>query len=319
MKSSKKKWIIAALIMIAIGIICIAAITVAVDMDYTKLNNEPFETKTIDINDSFSNIKVCMSNADIKLVLSDSKKCTVECYEQKSLSHCASVENNTLIINEDNNRKWYDNVEFSYSSPTVTVYLPQNEYNSLIIEEYSGDVSVPEGLHFISADVSTFSGEIVFCSSSENVKIGTYSGYIQILDAAYDTAIISTESGNAELKSVKITDEFTFSSDSGDFSANDLPCKKFSIETFSGYLNLKNVTASETMSLISQSGDMKLKDCDAEDITIKTETGNVNGTLLSGKTFTKETSSGDIITPANSGKGKCRLSTVNGYIIIKVK
>lgn len=92
----------------------------------------------------------------------------------------------------------------------------------------------------------------------------------------------------------------------------------FSSETVFGVITLTGVNAEE-ISCKTEQYDIYLWDCDANGLELTTVNGNVEGTLLSGKTFVVDAANGEVDVPDTTGGGTCEISTINGDVKIKMK
>ena len=79
------------------------------------------------------------------------------------------------------------------------------------------------------------------------------------------------------------------------------------------------MTVSGELSASNTSGSVRLDNCDAANIYIRSTSGSVSGTLLSGKNFTADSSSGSVRVPASSGEGVCEVRTSSGSIRLEVR
>lgn len=102
-----------------------------------------YETNIHEISETFSDISLTTDTADIVFALSNDGKCRVECYEPENAKHSAAVANDTLIIEINEQKSWYDYIGFQFGSPRITVYLPQAEYGALSISESTGRIEEP--------------------------------------------------------------------------------------------------------------------------------------------------------------------------------
>ena len=145
MKKTTKKWLIAAAVLILVGLLVFAGVLMKLNWDFHALGNVKYESKTFDIGTDFQNISIHTNTDDIAFALSDDGTCKVVCREREKVTHTAAVRDNTLAIGLVDTRAWYDRIlDFSFdSSPNLTVFLPQAEYSALRIEESTGNVKIP--------------------------------------------------------------------------------------------------------------------------------------------------------------------------------
>ena len=138
-----------------------------------------FETNKHEINDNFKDIKIMTDTADIVFVTSEEQNSLVVCDEQKNVKHLVKIKDNNLLIEVDDNRKWYEHIDINFNTPKITIYLPKNEYGKLWVESSTGDINIPKNFKFKSIDILEDTGNIVnYASVYENIKIKTSTGNI---------------------------------------------------------------------------------------------------------------------------------------------
>ena len=169
MKKGTIIWLSLATAFVLIGCIIFAGAMSTVNWDLSKLSTSKYETNTYEITEDFKNISINTETADVKFVLANNDKCTVECYEDKKLKHSAKVNDGTLCIDVDNNKSWYDFISFNFTSPKLTVYLPEKEYISLLVNESTGDVEVSDAFKFENVNISVSTGSVNFAADVNNL------------------------------------------------------------------------------------------------------------------------------------------------------
>ena len=168
MKTKTKVWLIMAAFLIIAGIILFATVMMQNAWDFDSLSTEKYETNSYNITDDFHSLSVNTDTADVIILPSDDGACLVECYESESNNHRVMVSDSTLMITSAEGKSWYDNIGISFSSPKITVYLPEKEYSSLTITESTGDISVSDLIFNGDIEISVSTGETelsdVFCN-----------------------------------------------------------------------------------------------------------------------------------------------------------
>ncbi len=301
MKRSKKILIIIAVVLIAAG--AAISMTAFAKMDYsiTRLNRSNPETKTVEISKTFKNISANVTQTDIRIMPSDNNKCSVYISENDKIHHTANVENNTLVINEEDNRKWHDFIFNFYTDLYVEIYLPQKEYNKLYVSTNSGDININSGFKFEQAECGSTSGDITFSSDVTN------------------NAELSSTSGNVRAEKMNCN-IFSLKSTSGDVIASDMRIKSSGqFKSTSGDTELNNVISENKLSLESTSGDISLNSCDANKLDLNSTSGDISGTIRTNKKFFADSISGDIDVPNSSGSGECNAETTSGDITLDIE
>lgn len=152
MRKAAKVWLIAAAALVLLGGILFAVVMAALQWDFTKLSTVQYETNTYEIAETFRSISITTDTADIVFARSDDGRCRVECCEEEKAEHSVTVENDTLVIELADTRSWRDYIGFRLGSPKITVYLPDTEYDTLTVDENTGDIDIPGNIAFRNVD-----------------------------------------------------------------------------------------------------------------------------------------------------------------------
>lgn len=314
-----KVWLIIAAALVLAGIILFSVVMTANGWDFKKLSTESYETNTHSVTDPFENISIRVDTADVAFQTSPDGTCKIVCYEDSREKHRANVENGTLTITAQTNKKWYDHIGFQFGTPKITVYLPGNQYGSLELYGSTGDVSVAD---------FTFS----------QCRIDQSTGKIRLQDLTAESLELTVSTGGIDLNDITCTGELKATVSTGKMCLRNVTCKNLISDGNTGDLTLKNVTAAEGFSLVRTTGDLEMSQCianrffiktstgdvefegcDAGEITIETSTGDVEGSFLTPKIFDTETSTGEVEVPLSGDGGLCRITTSTGDIEITVR
>lgn len=320
MKRSMKIWIITAASLVTVGLVLFTAVMAQYKWDFNKLSTVKYETNIYEINDDFKDISVNTDTDDIIFALSDNGKCRVECYEEENAKHSVSVCENTLNINVIDERSWYDYIGIGFSSPKITVYLPEAEYSSLSINENTGDIELPKELAFENVDISLSTGDVnLSASASKLIKVKTSTGNICVDDVNAGDLDLTVSTGKITVSDVICENNVKIKVSTGRSKLTDVKCKNIISSGSTGDISLKNVIAVESFSIKRSTGDVEFKGCDAAEIVVKTATGDIKGSLLTGKVFVTQTDTGRINVPKTmTGGGKCEITTDTGDIKIDI-
>lgn len=299
MKKAIKIWL-----WIATGL-CIAGLIVGIvgllimRFDFSSSNIPKYEDKTYEVSEDFNKISVDIRESDLEFVLSDDESCRVECKERARLGYSVKVVDGTLTVAVEDGRKWYDYIQIFSFGVKMTVYLPKAQYESVVINSTTGDVSVPKDFSFVSAKAELTTGDLKWQAA--------VSGGLTVKSTTGDMTVSGISPRSLDLKA-----------STGRISVSDVSCSTASFKATTGGVRLKGVIAQESLKAELSTGDVKLDGCDSQSIFIKTSTGDVKGTLLSGKDFTAIASTGDIKVPRDSEGGQCYIETSTGDIEIKI-
>ena len=322
MRKATIAWLVIATALVLIGCILFGGVMFALGWDFRKLSTVEYETNTYDVNEPFKSISLKTDTADIKFALSNDGKCKVECLEDENAKHSVTVEDGTLTVELIDERSVSDYIKYigiNYGSSRITVYLPKGEYASLVIEEDTGDIEIPDDFNFRDVDISVSTGNVVFgASASKSVSIKTSTGDIAVENISVGSLALSVTTGRITATSVNCEDDLTVGVSTGKVYLTDIVCENVISRGSTGDITLNNVIAEEKLLIKRSTGDVKLDGCDAGEISVETSTGDVVGSLLSDKVFNAETSTGRCDVPKTTTGGKCEISTDTGDIKIVI-
>ena len=301
MSKAMKKWLIAAALLSASGLAVFTGSMAALGFDFSKLSTMKYETNTYEVSGKFDKISIDSDITDIVFARSDDESCKVVCFEAERMKHSVGCTNNTLKICITDERKWYDYIGVSFASPTMTVYLPQSEYTSLLIDTDTGDIDIPESFSFKELEIVTDTGNV---DCTANVS---------------DIIKIESDTGNIGISSVASGCDIDIKTDTGSIKLTDSTCTDLTAESDTGDISLVNVAAVNRICVESDTGNIKLKNSDAADLSLETDTGDVTGTLLSEKIFIAKSHTGNVNVPKTRTGGICEIITDTGDIKIDIK
>lgn len=318
-KSTKIAVLIAALCCIA-GLAIMTLSLYMVGFDFTLLGTQKYVKHEYTVTDPFLNVQIEAETADIRFLPSEDDLCKVVCNEQEKVRHYVTVKDGTLTVRAVNERKWYDYLlSFDFGNATVTVYLPETQYERLSIQTDTGDLTMPADFSFQSASVETDTGDVQWNASvSELLSIRTDTGDVTAEGAAVQSLLVTSDTGDVRLSKINATGSIRLETDTGDLKLNALRCAELSAKTDTGDLTLADTVASASLAINSDTGDVELNRSDAPLISIRTGTGDVSGTLLTEKVFITQTDTGSIDVPKTVTGGRCEITTDTGDIEISI-
>ena len=339
MKKTTKIAVITAVALILTGIMAMAAAVGMTGCDMTAMNTVEYVTVTHEVKETFTGIEVVTASAQIILVPSEDGECRVVCHDREGVEYSAEVENNTLMVSltKDNAANIFFGISIM-EYPSVTVHLPQTEYDRAVLESTSGGIDVPDTLGFETARLSCTSGSVSYAARTEqglqaetssggitvknvtggDVELSATSGSIHLSRTSADGVSLSSSSGAIRISEVS-AGELDVNATSGSVNLEQVSADFVRLETSSGGVHLTGVLAGE-LTANTSSGSVDFDGCDADIIVIKTSSGSVKGTLLSPKEFDVDTSSGSINVPEDDSEGgSCTVSTSSGSVKISVE
>lgn len=315
-----KIWFIIAALLILAGLIIFASVMTFHGWDFNKLSTGKYEYNSYLISEDFDSIAVKTDTAEIIFKLSDDGKCKVECHEEEKSKHHVTVKENTLDISVTHKKEWYDYISINFSSPKITVYLPELDYTSLSVSGKTGAVKVQDSLKIKDVDISLSTGNVDFSAAfSESVKIKTTTGSISTENISAGGLDLSVTTGKITVKDVTCDGDINISVSTGKTDIRDTRCQNMTSNGSTGSIFLNNVIVSNKLFIERSTGNVSFDASDAAEIVVKTNTGDVRGSLLTDKVFITKTDTGSINVPDSITGGRCEIKTDTGDIKITVK
>ena len=311
-------WLLIAVLLIVAGGVLIYAVMAPLGWKASSLDTVQYETSTVQIDGSFTRIRITSLDEDITFVPSAGSGCEVTFYLPEYMSGTAAAQNGELSVTAENTSGILSRFRYGNRTAKITVSLPAGTYESLTVEERTGDIDIPKDFGFTAADIKASTGTVSLRTPvSGTLTIETSTGDIRLTDLSAHAIRLNTSTGDVRLTGVTAEEEISVTVSTGDTVLDTVRCGSLYTEGSTGELKLTDVLASGSMTLERRTGDVTFSACDAETLSVKTSTGDVHGSLLSGKTFTVKTGSGDVHVPDTTG-APCRITTTSGDIRITV-
>ena len=337
MKKSLKISLITAGVLVFLGIALIIVAAVLTGGDLSKLGAAKYVTSVFDIDGEFDNISVNTGTANIKFVLSYENKCVVECFEEETRPHSVFVQDGTLKIKMEDNRKWYQIFVLDFQKPTLTISLPDDEYSALTINEDTGDIEIPRSFIFESIDIKSSTGNVKCDAySRSSMSIVTSTGDISVDGLVARNINLTVSTGNIKVFQTTVCEDISINVSTGKTVIESVDCRNlitggstgnidvinvhadiFDIERSTGDVTFKGSDAKQ-LKVKTSTGDVTFSNSDAGQLNIETTTGDVTGSLKTEKIFYTETSTGRVEHPKTTSGGICEIKTTSGDIIIEV-
>lgn len=313
-------WFIIASSLILLGLVMFTITMSLNKWDFKFLSTTKYETKTVEINDSFINIYINTDTAYVIFVPSTDKICKIVYNEEEKLGYDIKVIDNTLNINLVNKKEWYDYIGIYFEKSVIKIHLPEHIYKSLIIKANTSDITLPKDFVFEKIDISVSTGDIkCFSSCESDLKIKTSTGDITLSNISCEFLDLTVSTGEIDIINISTLENIDITVSTGDVELKNVTCKNLSSTGNTGDISLEDVIVEEDISIKRSTGDVQFDLCDAGSIYVKTSTGDITGTLLSEKNFITSSNASKPNVPNTTTGGKCELSTNTGDINISIK
>lgn len=302
MSAFKKGVLIAASVLLAVGLLLSASALLLIGFDFEKMNTEIFQTNTYEITEDFQNIDISGSESDIRFVASENGECKIICKESENIFCNIFVDNGTLTVKRKDVRESFLRIGIWEEKLEITVYLPKNRYETVNLRTESGDIMVPKGFYFDQFSAETTSGDIFAQAVADRTaSLKSVSGSVMfapfVNTTTSDSVKIETTSGAISVRTVR-TKTLTLDTTGGDTELHSVSCDTLNVESVSGDIEFEKLEAYEKMS-------------------VRTTSGDVEGSLRSAKHIVTKTVSGDIDVPYSDANAPvCEIQTTSGDIEI---
>ena len=333
----KKLCIIGAVLLVAGIALCILGAAMdgfrTEEMLMSKLTD-----KTIEIGEDFSNIQINTDTTDVVFSVSQDGSCRILCRESEQQPHTAKVENGTLILRQEDYRKWYHYIGINTGKPRVEIRLPKAVFDTLTLNGATGNVALPKELSFTDVKILTSTGKVdvqaqvektlsvqlstgmilISGVSCEQVDAQTSTGSIRFLDVKCRDLKAQSNTGGQLLENVQATGDIRLIGTTGGIHFTRGSCRNLTTRSSTGKQTMEYVAASGAAQMESTTGNIRLTDFDGATIAITTDTGNVTGTVLTEKIFFAKTDTGRVEVPRSATGGTCEITTDTGNIYIQL-
>ena len=301
-------------LLIVLGSLIFVLTACSANWSFKEIISERYETSTYEIDREFEKISIVSDTADITFIPSEDGESKIVAFEHKREKHAITVENGTLKVNIVNEKKWFDYVG-GFGGPSLKIYIPEGEYKSLLINESTGDISLPGNYKFETVDMTLSTGDIsCYAFASKTLKIHLSTGDIKLgkLTAGVIDLKISTgkttiedvtceslksigDTGDAYLYKISATNNVYIERSTGNVEVKNAKADKISIKTSTGDVNIRYADFSGEITLDTSSGKSNLTDVKCESLISTGNAGDISLTgVIASATYSIERHTGDV-------------------------
>ena len=286
-----------------------------------NVGNDKLVDKTYDLAESFENIDIDLTTADLSFKKATDGNKKVVLVEKEKEYHVVTVSNNTLSIKARDDRKWFEKIfTFDFQPMTVEVYLPAGDYANLDLESSTGNVKIPNEFSFVNLNCKLSTGNVNVSSNVSNkVEVKTSTGDIAYSEATCKTLNVYASTGNIGLTKVNVVEDIDIKVSTGRVKLDDTTFANLNIKSSTGNVTLADSVGTGKITIKTNTGDVKFDDADALELEITTDTGDVKGRLLTSKMFSAHSDTGKVKVPEFTTGGHCKITTDTGDIEITIK
>ena len=208
------KWIIAAIVLIVVGsTMCIVSFG-STGFDVNKMSGDSPSTKEYEITDVFEDIYIEGDVDHIEFVLSEDEKCSVVCTEDENRPHNVRVENNTLTIDTEKDRKW--SLSLFSEKREITVCLPDKIYGEIFVENDTGNIDLHDVISG-NLSITTEMGNVSFDGcDAETINVESETGHVKGFLLSDKKFQVQSETGSIDVPKGKEGGLCSISTETGD-------------------------------------------------------------------------------------------------------
>lgn len=160
MNKKMKIWLICATSFITLGCIIFLGVMCVLGWDFKKLSTDKLITNEYEVTEEFKNILVKTVTAKVEIIPSNQNEVKIVCNEYQKIKHSVTTQNDTLVIDSVDTRKWYQHLGIHLEIPKITLYIPKSEYGSIKIKNTTGDINLRD-INCKSLDVGLTTGNVI--------------------------------------------------------------------------------------------------------------------------------------------------------------
>ena len=319
MSKNTRNWLIIGISLLLVGSAIFVGGMSVLKWDFSKLSTQKFVSNEYEVTEEYENIKIVSKDSKVELIASNNEQTKVVLYEREKSLHTVLVEENTLKIEINDERAWYDFVGFNFKTPSVKVYLPSEKYKDFSVDNKTGAIKIPSDFIFENVDIKVSTGNVESSASVLNdIKIKTTTGKIELANLSAKNVDLTVSTGKIEIENITVTEDIKIKVSTGESELENVTCRNLTSNGSTGDLNLENVVGSGIFNIERDTGDVEFENCDANELIIVTDTGDVTGNLLTEKIFLIDTDTGRKIVPESLSGGRCKITTDTGDVIISI-
>ena len=269
------KMIIVGITLVVLGCLLFVGCSSSDGFDWSKLNSEKFESKTYTTQETFQNISIDEDyGVKVKILPADDGVCKIEYENSKNVICDINVREGTLKIKQSDNRKWYHMIGFNFYTPTLTVYLPESELQTLNIDASTSDITIPASFSFQDLKIDLSTGDVTVSSNvTGEMNICVSTGNITVSNSAPASVSITSSTGDISASAIHATGDLYVKSSTGQQTFRDITCANATLISSTGDKSISTLTAFGNLTVQSNTGDASFDNVVCNELKVTTTTG----------------------------------------------
>ena len=312
----------AVLIPIIIGSVLVVGAAVVLGIGFANVTPTEAVTNVYDLEDQeFDHFNIDLTTADLEFLPSEDGGTRVVCEETNKLIHEVSIEEGALTVKACENRKWFESIlSADFAKKKVSIYMPFAEYLTLNVSAHTGDLIVPEGLVFSTADVHLSTGSLTFSADVVGkTDLSASTGNVTVSKMTTSELHVLATTGHVTLEDVHVSEALSLETSTGRVAVNNVEADQLNIHASTGNIALTNTLIANDATIVTTTGNVTFSGADAKTLDVQTTTGNVKGSLASPKIFSVTTKTGHVNVPTSALGGLCKVTTTTGDIELMIQ
>ncbi len=318
MVKSRKPWVCAALLFLAIGVILITVAFYSVGFHVSGFNTVNYEPELTPLDRPYDKIIIDGASCDVIVMTPQTRSAFPEYQDLEITSPCVLSYNDgnsiftecgyrdrVLYITRRDLRPWYEKIgyDFHTESEQIVLFLDDMHFDALEVQSASGNIWLYSAAEIKQVQFESTSGELFAKDlKSDSLTMKSTSGNVCVWTSNSEHILLQSTSGDVMLDNVHTGDTFHAMTVSGEISA-------------------AAITSQNTLTLETTSGDISFSGLDAANGPVfETTSGDIEGSLSTGKRFSVKSVSGDVEVPADEPNAPlCVIQTTSGDIEITIE
>ncbi len=328
-----KTFLIIGIVLVVIGLVLTVIGFATNGFDISALDKNKYSERSETVTEPFTSIRIDTDTIDVKLLKSGDGTCKIDWFEKKNQTNTAVVSDGTLQIRSE--EKFTFSL-FSFKKTTVSIYLPDEEYERLSVEADTSDLYLSKELKLGAVNIELDTGDVLLYSSVDTLKLETDTGDVLLSEISATKIDISTETGDLKLSGVTASETkievdtgdvriesstlgaFIHDADTGDLEMKGVRCESATLSYDTGDVTMRDTLINGELKITGRTGDTSMYSSDAGSISIRLTTGDVYGELLTPKSFNVHSNTGKERVPAGTTGGVCAVECSTGDITFKI-
>lgn len=259
MNKKAKIWLAVAAALILLGGALFAVTMTVGGWDFARLSTVAYESKTHEITEDFTSVSVVCDTADVTVAPAKEGCCRVEITAPVKEPHTPVVQDGTLVIRSQDNRRWYENISLSFADTKVTIYLTQEVMDTVDVSVSTGDVTLENLTCRKDVNLTASTGDMTLRGvTCQNLTTTADTGGLAMAQVLVRQKLaVERSTGDVALTDCDGGD-ITIGTSTGDITGTLLTPKTFTAESDTGRVSVPDTLAKQRCRVYTSTGDIRM-------------------------------------------------------------